>query len=64
MSRLNVTDLANTLALKKILHVGKFFFHKFQWEILILPMTMQENETKMNINIKSISYRNYNSFVN
>lgn len=27
-------------------------------------MTMQENETKMNINIKSILYKNYNSFVN
>lgn len=64
MSSLNMTDLANTLTHKKVLYVGKIFFHSFQWEVLILPMTMQENKAKMNINTKSIFYKSHNSFVN
>lgn len=60
-----MTDLANTLAnKKKYFMLVNSFPHKFQWEIVILPMTMQENETKMNINTRSILYKNYNSFVN
>lgn len=44
MSSPNMTDLANTLAnKKKYFMLVNSFPHKFQWEIVILPMTMQEN---------------------